>query len=175
MSAWRPMAADDLDAVEALGGRVHPGLPESRAVFAERLALFPAGCFVLESVDGIGGYAISHPIRRNEPPSLDTLLGSLPPDASQYYIHDLVVAPEARGSGAAATGVARLLSEAARYPTSALVSVYGTAPFWRRFGFREMKVTMAKLAPYGAGAVFMLRDNTRDHRTGGENKRPPSA
>ncbi len=159
-SAWRAMVPADLDAVEALGDRVHPGLPESRAVFAERLALFPEGCIVLPGARGILGYGVSHPIRPGAPPPLDTLLGALPLEAAQYYIHDVVVAPEARGRGAAGAGVERLLGQAARYPTTALVSVYGTARFWRRFGFRESMSGMAeKLAPYGPDAVFMVRDN----------------
>ena len=179
MTAWGPMAAKHIDGVEALAGRVHPGLPESRAVFAERLALFPAGCLVLEAPEGIAGYAISHPIRRGDPPPLGKLLAALPADASQYYIHDLAVAPEARGAGAAAAGVGRLLAVARPYPTTALVSVYGTAPFWARFGFRATQDAMGdKLAPYGADAVFMVRDNLNEigaQPVADPNKRPPSA
>ncbi len=152
------MRTADLDAVEALGDRIHPGLPESRAVFAERLALFPDGCWVLDGPEGIVGYAISHPIRAFAPPALDTLLGALPADATQFYIHDFALAPEARGTGAAAAGVSALLRVAERYATAALVSVYGTAPFWSRFGFVASGKDMgAKLAPYGADAVFMVR------------------
>ena len=160
MSRWRAMDADDLDAVEILGDRVHPGLPESRAVFAERLALFPAGCFVLDGVAGVCGYAVSHPIRQGEPPPLDTLLTAIPDDASQYYIHDVVLAPEARGTGAAAAGVGQLLEVGSRYPTTALISVYGTTGFWGRFGFTAVSWDMGgKLVPYGESAVFMVRDN----------------
>jgi len=154
------MRAGDLDGVLALADRVHPGLPESRAVFAERLALFPAGCIVLARAGGVAGYAVSHPIRPAEPPRLDALLGRIPTGATQYYIHDLALAPEARGTGAAAAAVSRLLLAAPPYPTTALVSVYGTAGFWERFGFRKSGEDMAaKLAPYGAGAVFMVRAN----------------
>lgn len=179
MTEWGPMAPQHLDAVEALADRVHPELPESRAVLAERLALFPAGCLVLERPEGIAGYAISHPIRRDEPPALDMLLLGLPVDASQYYIHDLVVAPEARGMGAAAAGVGRLLTVARAFTTTALVSVYGTAAFWARFGFRPSPDPVGdRLAPYGADAIFMVRDNLNEtgiESTAGPNKRPPSA
>lgn len=42
----------------------------------------------------------------------------------------------------------------------ALVSVYGAAAFWARFGFaRSIEDMPAKLRPYGAQAVFMERRN----------------
>lgn len=169
--AWRPMREDDLDGVLALADRCHPGLPESRAVFAERLALYPQGCLVLPGADGVAGYAIAHPIRRLEPPPLGTLLGAIAPDADQFYIHDVVVAPERRGGGMSGLAVARLLVLAADYPSAALVSVYGTAGFWSRFGFRpEPEEMEEKLRAYGDGAVFMVRP-----RLTGKKERPPSA
>jgi hypothetical protein len=157
---WRAMRVDDLDAVLALAEAIHPDLPESRAVFADRLALFPKGCLVIDGDGGVGGHAVSHPIRRSEPPPLGALLGSLPADADQYYIHDVVVAPSRRGSGAAAAAVSRLLDLAEGFDTTALVSVYGTAGFWSRFGFAPSSDDMAaKLRPYGDGAVFLVRLN----------------
>ena len=45
-------------------------------VFAERLRLWPAGCFVCaDGGGGIIGYAVSHPWRRDDAPALDALLG----------------------------------------------------------------------------------------------------
>lgn len=171
--AWRGMVASDLDGVLRLAERCHPGLPEARAVFAERLALFPGGCLVLAVPDGIGGYAVSHPIRAFVPPPLDSLLGALPADAYQFYIHDVVVAPEHRGTGAGDAAIRRLLAIAAAYPSAALVSVYGTAGFWSRFGFRpaEDAGMAGRLRAYGPDAVFMVRAN----REAAEKKRPSSA
>lgn len=157
---WRPMRASDLRAVLDVSNAVHPDLPEGEAVFAERLALFPEGCLVLADGATIEGYALSHPIRRFRPPALNSLLGALPADADDYYIHDVVVAPWRRGGGHAAIGVRRLLAIASAYETTSLVSVYGTAAFWARFGFRPASRDMAaKLRPYGANAVYMLRRN----------------
>jgi GNAT superfamily N-acetyltransferase len=154
------MRGDDLDAVLALADACHPDLPESRAVFAERLALFPAGCLVLDDGHSIGGYAVSHPIRRSELPVLGNLLRAVPADADQYYLHDVVVAPAHRGAGLAGKAVARLLAVAAPFETTALISVYGTGGFWSRFGFAPSDEDMAeKLRPYGSDARFMLRSN----------------
>ena len=157
---WRPMTADDLDDVLTVAARVHPGLPERREVFSERAALFPAGALVLAEGGAIGGYAVAHPIRSHAPPALDTLLGALVADADDLYIHDVAVLPERRGGGAASAAVTRLLALASPYPTSSLVSVYGTAPFWARFGFSPSTVDMAdKIRPYGPGAIYMVRHN----------------
>ena len=172
-AAWRAMEAADLDAVMALAGRCHPALPESRAVFAERLALFRQGCLVLDGPSGVAGYAIAHPIRRSEPPALGMLLGSIATDADQFYLHDVVVAPELRGRGASAMAVDRLLDLGGAYPTTALVSVYGTAGFWSRFGFRPAGRGMSeKLRAYGDDAVFMERRNRSGRR---KEERPSSA
>ncbi|MBO0904961.1 GNAT family N-acetyltransferase [Jiella sonneratiae] len=158
-AAWRKMTADDLSDLCRLAGRIHPGLPEDAAVFEERLSLFPAGCFVLSAEGGLAGYAIAHPIRFPEPPKLNTLLGAIARDADAFYLHDVAVAPEHRGRRHAETVVARLIDAAADFPRICLVSVYGTAPFWRRFGFADASGNVAPhaLSGYGPDARFMVR------------------
>lgn len=157
---WRGMAAADLPAVHALSERIHPELPEGPEIFANRLAVYPAGCLVLDAEGTIAGYAVSHPIRRDAPPPLATLLPAIAPDADTFYIHDLVVAPERRGRGEAALGVRRLLLLAEAYPQAALISVYGTGGFWGRFGFDVVAQDRMrdKLTPYGPDAVYMIRN-----------------
>lgn len=159
--AWRGMQHADLGGVMVLAECVHPDLPEDEAVFAERIALYPEGCLVLSDGHAIEGYALAHPIRRFEPPALNTLIGQLQAEADEFYIHDFVLAPERRGAGHAKAGIARLLSLGEAFATSALVSVYGTADFWSRFGFAIVggPEIARKLVPYGPGAVYMRRDN----------------
>lgn len=160
MPEWRPMREHDLAAVLDVANAVHQGLPEREVVFAERLSLFPEGCLVLSGGTTVEGYAVSHPIRRFRPPALDTLLGGLPHHADDYYIHDVAVAPRRRGGGHAAAAIDRLLDLARAYETASLVSVYGTAEFWARFGFAPATRDMGdKLSAYGASAVYMLRRN----------------
>lgn len=162
MAAWRQMTVDDVDGLLRVADEVHPDLPEGGHIFAERVKLFPEGCLVLADDDEILGYAISHPIRRNQPPELDCLLGEIAADADQYYIHDVAVRAKTRGKGFAAECINKLLEIARRYPTSCLVSVYGTAPFWGRFGF-ELEpvddVLKAKLKNYGDDAIYLSRRN----------------
>jgi ribosomal protein S18 acetylase RimI-like enzyme len=161
------MTLSDIQDVVRVAAHVHPELPESEAIFAERVKLFPEGCLILlhQETNGdnsaIAGYAISHPIRSHQPPCLNTLLEQLPTYADQYYIHDLAILPEYRGRGYAAEGVRKMLAIGERYASTCLVSVYGTSEFWGRFGFvREDEDEKLKddLGAYGDGAVFMVRE-----------------
>jgi ribosomal protein S18 acetylase RimI-like enzyme len=159
---WRNMTVDDVKSVMRVGDEGHPDLPESKAVFEERLKLFPEGCFVLVEDDEIRGYAISHPIRRHQPPALDSLLGEIAADADHYYIHDVAILPGSRGRGLAAECIGRLLVIAKPYSAACLVSVYGTSTFWSRFGFVAAPVDetlSTKLLDYGPDAIFMTRQD----------------
>ncbi|WP_140985639.1 GNAT family N-acetyltransferase [Asticcacaulis tiandongensis] len=154
---WRQMGLKDIDAAFEVAAVAHESLPERREIFAERLSLFPKGCLVLETGGRVVGYALSHPIKRFQPPALDSLLGQIAPEADDYYIHDVAILPEARG-GQAQAAVRYLLGIAADYESASLVSVYGTAGFWGRFGFEPAVQDMTqKLAPYGDSAVYMLK------------------
>jgi GNAT superfamily N-acetyltransferase len=147
-----------LAGVKELADRAHPGLPERIDVYADRLAAYPSGSRVVVSAGAVSGYAVSHPARLFAPPALDHLLGTIGPEADSYYIHDVVVAPELRGQGLARIGVEALLA-ALPYQATALVSVYGTVPFWTGFGFADETAALAsgKLAQYGDDARYMVR------------------
>ncbi|KAL4815665.1 acyl-CoA N-acyltransferase [Aspergillus spinulosporus] len=162
-AVWRNLTVSDIDNLMHVANTIHPDLPERAVVFAERVTLYPDGCLALVNGSGqLHGYAISHPIRHHQPPALDTLLGEIPADASEYYIHDVAVLPELRGQGLAAQGIARLLEVAAAkgFSRTCLVSVYGTEAFWGRFGFRrevDGEELKEKLRGYGDGAVYLSR------------------
>jgi GNAT superfamily N-acetyltransferase len=157
---WRPMRLADLPAVGALAAMIHPDYPEDDAVFAERLRLYPAGCHVLARGDGIAAYVVSHPWH-GAPPALNTRLGALPAQPSTFYIHDLALAPDARGTGAASEIVSWLIAHAREIgaPGLSLIAVNGSAAFWRRHGFaaRRDPGLDRKLDSYGAGAQVMVR------------------
>ncbi|KAB5545908.1 acyl-CoA N-acyltransferase [Coniochaeta sp. 2T2.1] len=170
--SWRNMLPEDIPSVLSIASSVHPDLPEDASIFAERLDLFPEGCLVLvspNSPEQVYGYAISHPILKHQPPALNALLGEIHPKADQYYIHDVAVLPSFRDRGLARGCVDRLLAVATGYgfPNTCLVSVYGAARFWARFGFavksaekkQEEQRLREKLRGYGGDAEFMERRN----------------
>lgn len=159
---WCPMTADDLQATCALSATVHQAYPEDDAVFAERLRLYPAGCHVYAAAESVAAYVLSHPWLEFAAPPLNSLLGELPATPSTYYIHDLALAPHARGTGAAASIVRRLAHHAREtgLRTMSLVAVNGSAGFWQRQGFaqREVPALAEKLRSYrDDGVQFMMR------------------
>lgn len=165
-ACWVPLKNDDTKHLMRVADTVHPGLPEREEVFRERRDLFPSGCHALYRDDEFCGYVISHPIRRYQPPALDTLLVEIASDADQYYIHDFAIVPELRGKGYAQACMEKILAVAGGYATTSLISVYGTGQFWERHGFSRVQVdsTLAeKLKHYGEDAVYMERQNIKAH------------
>jgi ribosomal protein S18 acetylase RimI-like enzyme len=159
---WRPMTPADLAVIREIAARVHPDYPEDDAVFAERLALYPSGCFVLAKGGEALGYLISHPWQLGQPPALNVLLHALPAPASTYYVHDLALLPQARGTGAAAAIIATLIRHATaqRHQNISLVAVNNSVQFWQRqgFGIHDDSALTAKLSSYDAQACYMLRN-----------------
>jgi GNAT superfamily N-acetyltransferase len=158
---WRPLEADDLATVEAIAAKVHPGFFERPEIFAERIALYPAGARLFE-IDGVAaGYVFSHPYRLGALPALDTLLGALPPEPDCFYLHDLALLPGARGrgAGAAITGALAAHAAAQGFADMALVAVNGSKAFWQRLGFAPVEIAALrdKLLSYEPEACYMQR------------------
>ncbi|MBY4638937.1 GNAT family N-acetyltransferase [Gluconacetobacter entanii] len=157
---WRSLYHSDLPDVQALAGRIHPSYPEDAAVFAERLALCPAGCLGLHE-DGkrLAGYLLSHPWRLRAPPRLNTLLHALPPDPDCWYVHDIAIAPALRGQGATTRALA-LVEHAARRAGLHRIALMATGQavgFWRRQGFAPVPSDAGAAASYGDGAMPLSR------------------
>ncbi len=155
------MTRGDLPAVCAIADVVHPDFPEDESVFAERLALYPAGCHVLDDGAALQGYVVSHPWHRSGLPKLNTLLGALPESCDRFYLHDLALHAAARGTGAAARIVAQLAAHATAlgFSRMVLVAVNRSTCFWQHQGFEIVDAPgLAKdLASYGADARLMQR------------------
>ncbi|HUZ62235.1 MAG TPA: GNAT family N-acetyltransferase, partial [Acetobacteraceae bacterium] len=100
IARWRQMTEADLPAVESVGRSVHASNPEDLGIYAERLRLYPSGCFVLQGGERIIGYILSHPWLSGQPPTLNSFLERLPSAPDTFYIHDVALLPEARGAGA---------------------------------------------------------------------------
>lgn len=155
------MTGADLPAVCAIADRVHVSYPEDDAVIAERQRIYPDGCAVFDCDGKVSAYTLTHPWRYAEPPALNVMLGSIPERPNTYYIHDLALAPEARGTGAGSAIVDAVIAHAKEtgVPNLSLVAVNNSVPFWSRFGFEVVvEPTLAeKLLSYDADARFMVR------------------
>ncbi|MEK1890746.1 MAG: GNAT family N-acetyltransferase [Phyllobacterium sp.] len=159
---WRLMEAEDLASIIAMAAVIHPDFHEDENVFRERMKLYGKGCFVLQAASGdLHGYAVTHPWQFCSMPALNSLLGSLPERPSTYYLHDIALMPEARGSGAAGRIVAIVADRAVQegLPTMSLVSVNNSVGFWEKQGFEstDLPELEAKLRTYSDDARFMVR------------------
>ncbi len=154
------MTEADLPRVAEIAAACYPQHFEDVSVFAERLRLYPAGCLALAtSVGGVQGYILSYPWVADYAPPLNSLLGRLPEAASVYYLHDLAVAPPARGRGQARAGLEALVDGLHGFAMMTLVSVNDTVGFWEHLGFvvRRTADLDRRLASYGSDARFMER------------------
>ena len=155
------MTPGDLDRVAEIALIGFPDHFEDRACFANRLALWPRGCFVLDDGVGVIGYLISYPWMRALAPKLNAPIEAVPAAADVLYLHDLALHPEARGRGATGEIVERLATRAAAdgWPAVALVAVNDASGFWCRHGFEvvEGAATASAQSSYGDDARYMER------------------
>ncbi|UYQ72163.1 GNAT family N-acetyltransferase [Pelagibacterium flavum] len=160
---WRPLLPTDIPAVSAIARKVHPDFPEDDAVFADRQALGPDFCFLLEIGAAPAGYILAHPFRLGALPALNTVLGGLPEPCDTLYIHDLALLPAARGTGAARQIVQALFPLAAPFGALSLVAVNGSVSFWTRMGFAvtDAEHLAAKLSSYAPDARYMVAPASR--------------
>lgn len=158
---WRPATEADLAAIVAIADKIHLAYPEDAATIAGRLRLYPAGCALFEREGRPLAYTLTHPWRYGDPPALNTMLDALPNIPTTYYIHDVALLPEARGTGAAAAIVNAIVDHAGKTGSRnlSLVAVNNSVPFWTRFGFEvtDEPSLRAKLLTYDADARFMVR------------------
>jgi GNAT superfamily N-acetyltransferase len=167
----RPATAADLPALLRLQTLCHaPQLLESEACLASILA--HACSFVAcaadadaDADDAVLAYALAHP-------GASAPLGALlpPPSAGGgerscggsgcFFLHDVCVAPHARGGGVARALVAAALARAAALGAheAHLVALPGTVALWARFGFAPLTSLGGgdgddDAASYGSGAT----------------------
>jgi GNAT superfamily N-acetyltransferase len=155
------MAAGDLDRVAGIAVIGFPDHFEGRDCFENRLALNAAGCFVLQTPDGLEGYLVAYPWAKDAVPALNTLIEAIPTNAAVLYLHDLALTPAVRGQGWSKPAVAAVvdLAKADGWPIVALVAVNDAVDFWRGHGFdvRQTPEMAARLASYGPDARYMVR------------------
>jgi GNAT superfamily N-acetyltransferase len=134
------------------------------AVLASQVAVASsAGVLVLEGEKPIG-YLLASPCLVHEPAGPQSLPLRHAADPDALYLHDLVIAPQARGRGFAHWLVEFAFQEAfdAGMLYAACVALPATQKFLLRFGFRPAshllgRAARERVAGHGAGAQYMLR------------------
>ena len=160
----RPARLADLPAILHIQARCYTAIvPESAASMGAKVVAAPDSSFVACRGEHIVAYLLALPWRFDAPPCLDAAECQLPEQPDTLYLHDLAVAPEARGSGAANALVQAFLATLARLPLprASLIAIQGSAPWWARHGFVRVPVDEAlrtRLAGYGHDAQYMARN-----------------
>ena len=160
----RPMRTEDLSAVLRIQALCYTAFtPESAASMDAKRRHAPRSCWVAEHGGDVAGYLLALPWRALDAPALDSVIEGLPALTDCLYLHDLAIAPAARGGGVGAALVERFLAHlrAGPWARAALIAVQGSVPFWERHGFAAVAPSPAlsrKLADYGPGATYMLRE-----------------
>lgn len=134
---WRAARADDAEGIAELAAAALGAYGEAAELYTERIALAPDGCLALDRAGELLGHFISHPWRRGDVPALHAKLGAIPADADSWYVHDVVISPDARGGGFAAAAL-EMVSAAARVhgiERLSLIAVGGADGYWGRLGF----------------------------------------
>lgn len=163
----RAMRMTDLPAVLEIQAACYAGqLPESAVSLGAKCAASPATCFVAEAAGTPAAYLIALPWVFASPPALNAAECELPALPDCLYLHDLAVAPGARKLGAGAALVAVFFAQLERLALrrASLIAVQDSAPYWRRHGFGPVvpaEPLSARLASYGAGIVYMERDDKK--------------
>jgi hypothetical protein len=167
MMHWRPMRAGDLPQVMAIADRLHPGYPERREIFADKLAFYPDGCQVLAADDAVFGYGFAHVWSLGLPPLLDTPLGALPAGKDCLHLHDVALMPQAQGAGRVDVYLDHLqtLALAASIDTLTLIAIAGKDKYWRGKGFLDFRPgdgeLQRRLDSYGSGNLYLCRRLTK--------------
>ena len=146
----------DLPRVVAVQRDSYPQeLWEDAAIFREKQRVFPEGALGWYEGGVLQAYLFVHPWHKGETAPLFTENMSLPEQPDCLYLHDLAIAPAARGKGAARALVtaAFALAEQNGLQYFSLVAVQNSESFWQKFGFTPYKT----LTYSGVSAVHMVK------------------
>ncbi|MDO3720854.1 GNAT family N-acetyltransferase [Marinobacter sp. chi1] len=154
----RAIQDSDWTAIDKIQWQSYPDdLHEDIAVLRHKQQLSPDTCWVV--VDGGGevqGYLLAHRWRSTtEVPALDQPLPAV--GGNVMYIHDMALAPSARGRRLSRLLWQALIEQVRRenLTTLALVAVNDSQDYWQHRGF-EITTPVAAEKGYGARAVQMI-------------------
>ena len=148
---WQPMTLADIENVYMISQTTWTDYGETFAIYKNKFLTAPQGCYVYSVNNNIKGYVISHPWNIfYPPPALNTPLSKI--EENCWFIHDIVVLPEYRGTGVGDEIIRKILHD------NSIVSLVAvndeatkTKDFWMRYGF---KVCDTHDCSYG---IFMIK------------------
>lgn len=161
----RPLQAGDIDGLMAVQAACYPpDYLEDAALYAQRLGSAHQQSLGIECrrTQRLQAYAAAY---WSNPGKVTPLRGGFAapaPGEQLLYLHDMAVAPDWAGRGAARRLLDGLFQRARAHGlrAAALVSVQGSQPYWTRQGFVRQELPPGpqreNLLSYGEDAVYML-------------------
>lgn len=152
------MGPEDLDAVMAVQRAAYaPPYHESGEVLAAKQVLGGALCQVAEDAGSCVGYVLAHPWSLAQLPPLHRVCAA-PPAPDGVFLHDLALAPAARGTGLGQRLLAAVeAAVAGRFERIGLISLPAALGFWHRHGFVAEPAADPAACGYGIGARYLTR------------------
>lgn len=174
--AIRPADIGDVPDIVALqllcyGADFH----EDAQAFANKITQPDNLCWVAENTENgtLLAYMMSVRATMQHFPCLNMLDYQQPPQGDTLYLHDMAIAPSARGKGIKHQLLNQVLqqAQALQLQQALLVAVQGAQPVWEKQGFQVIDAAefglQQVLASYGKEAVLMGRDiNTSTSQKG---------
>ena len=155
---FRRLVPRDLSAIGALEAEAYlPSLHVSEAAFLRLIELCPDGAVGCFDEDGLCGYAFGVPLTSGSTLDLRVPLPAIPDAPDIFYIHDVAVSERCRRQGIGRQLAVQMLDLARDqgFTRIELVSVQGSAAFWRTLGFVDGHAF--EYAP-GAPSLHMTRE-----------------
>jgi ribosomal protein S18 acetylase RimI-like enzyme len=157
----RPLIDGDLPAVTAIQNTVfEPLYRETQDVLGSRLQVGPTCCWGAFEDGELLAYILSHPWPAASPPAIGRPLPT-PPAGDNWFIHDLAIAPRARGLRLGHALVRAAAGSALKLGLvrGDLIAVQGAWSFWAKLGYAPpptlSEALQAKVAGYGPDARYM--------------------
>lgn len=159
----RVMLETDFAAVEKIQATCYGvQLQEDLSSLKAKWQASPLSCFVAQREAELIAYVFAIPVAQFDFPAWNAESCHISPHADRLYLHDMAVAPSARGHGVSEALLRRVMASAEqmKYEFVQLVAVQDSTLFWAKHGFTRADMNDAvrrKLASYGNDASFLVK------------------
>ena len=160
----RPAQEEDVAAIFALQKHCYSeNFHESEKAFLSKINGAKGFCWVAERHNTLLAYLMSVPAKTTYLPCLNTENYQQPEGADILYLHDMAIAPQARGLGLKRLLLDKALAcaEQAHFTRAVLIAVQNSVPIWEKEGFSVVDAHKYEIGAivdsYGCDAKLMER------------------
>lgn len=167
MPQLRPARRADIPEILRIQAQCYTEIePETAPAYLNKLEQAPDCAFVMAGAGNgqVLAYLFALPIQIEAPPALDAHDFVCPANADCLYLHDLAIAPDARGLGLSRPLMQAFFAaaQARRLPWASLIAIQDSQAFWQAYGFASSELSRRadmqnKLRSYGAASYLLQK------------------